>query len=258
MLAMCVRVLLPLVAAAGAVSALEGDFEDLRLQLGICDGYTKEDTRAATLNGVADPGGNGRQSLSPITGVDFEPGAHLGQEIDGGFGLTFGMDLVLRGPGGTLDRTTDTGVVSGSGSGDVLQRDHLTIHAIEFGARFDAGVYQVLGPVRIELTPFLGVGAARMHFSQSRIYDNDPTNLLAGNDATASWSQTAPYWEYGCSVGAYLQPSLRWLLVGISGGFLATDTLVAGVQQHGAVFPAGNVHLTSLGWDLMGSVVWAF
>jgi hypothetical protein len=249
--------LVPWFGAAAMAGALEADFTDVRFEVGECEGYTSDKVIGSQLNGAPDPVNNGKLSLSPYQGIDFEPGAHVGEEIDGGFGLTFGMDMVLRTPGADYYSTTDTGVASGSGSGDVQEVNHMRIRSIMFGAKFDFGVYQVIGPIRIELTPFLGAGSVRARFQQFRVYDNDPTNLLSGNDANASWSQNAAYWEYGATVGIFANMPGNWLLLGVNGGYLASHTSMS-VIQHGPVFDQAQNRLSQAGWFAMGALVFSF
>ncbi len=250
------RVLLPLLGTVGVAGALEADFDDLRLSLGECEGYTTDSVVGSAHNGAADPTNDGHRHLRQRSGVDAEAGCHLGAEMDGGFGLTFGMDFVFRTPGADYDSSVDTGVASGSGVGDIVQHDHLRIRTMQFGAKFSAGVFQVFGPLRLELTPTLGVGSVHGRFQQSRVFDNDPTGLLAAGGSNASWGENAPYFDYGLTAGLYLE-TVRWLLVGIDAGYLGSRTHFT-IEQHGPVFDQSQNRLIQSGWVATGSLLWSF
>jgi hypothetical protein len=227
----CALTLLAIVGTAGGAFGMEEEFSEFRLGLGITSGFDHEKDTHSTLSGAPDPGSDRSHELTGKIGFDAQPAIWMGSVIDDGWSIVSGAGISLRTPGGTYATVTDTGTANGAGTGDVLLNYRERVNAVMFGFRFSGGLAWTGGPLRIEVTPFAGVGATRAHFQESMVYTNDPNNLLTPNDSNASYTNNGAYFEYGLATSAFLELSSA-LRVGGTLGWQGSRSVVH-VDQHG-------------------------
>lgn len=234
-----------LVALAAAAGALEADFQELRMSAGMASGFSSGEIRRSELFGALDATYDGKVEYRQDPGLDFQLGPHLGEEFGDGVGLSFGADFVCRLPGGEGTRTVDTG-------GGTSRTDHFRVRGLMFGAEFEAGVYWVAGPVRIEVSPFLGAGYLRARFDQRTVH-------VGGGvpDQDVDYHDSGAYFSYGASVGVFVE-TVDWLLLGANGGYLASRGTVRTDQKPGGEIASAEHVLDQNGWFLGGVAIWAF
>jgi hypothetical protein len=245
------------IAGAAEGGFAEDDFSQVRIGLGVVSGYHSDQVEQSYLNGGRDPANDYTRHLSGRIGIDFEPSLALGHAVDDTWGLVFTAGPVLRTPGATYSSDTDTGVANGApGGGDVIRTDRMRVDTMLFGAKFAVGPFWKFGKMRLELTPFLGGGAAWGRFLFSRVYSNDPNGLFAAQDSNAHFTERGRYLEYGVTTGLYWKIN-PWVELGFTGGYQAATTQIA-VDQHGPVFDQAEHHFHQSGVVLNGTAIWSF
>jgi hypothetical protein len=237
----CVPPLLALglgLCCQNGASALESEFSEFRLGLGIVTGFDKEKITGSTLAGSPDTANDRQHELTAKVGFDAQPGLWMGSTVGDDVAIVFGAAMVVRTPSGSYAESRDTGTANGAGTGNVLLNYRERVNAVMFGAKLSGGVGWIVGPARIEVTPFAGVGAIRAHFQESLVHTNDPNNLLTPTDSNASFTNNGGYFEYGLSSGVYFAMPHGLLLGGTAGWQNARA--VVHVTQHGPFMDAAD------------------
>src|SRR4051812_7394577 len=91
----CVLPLLALGLATGA-SAMESEFSEFRLALGLVSGFDHERVTRSSLNGARDPANDRQHSINGRIGFDAQPGLWMGSTVGDDLAIVFGAAMVLR------------------------------------------------------------------------------------------------------------------------------------------------------------------
>jgi hypothetical protein len=222
---------LPLLALACNAGAMTEEFSEVRLGLGMVTGFEKLKVERSSQGGVADPTNDGERDLSAKAGFDAQPGLWLGSIVSDGVCLVFGLSAPIRAPGADLNGTHDTGTANGAGTGNVQLQESERIRTVVYGARLSAGMGWLLGPTRLEVTPFLGAGAISMRTEESRTFTNNPNALPQFVDWSSDYMNRGSYFEYGVS-GALSVEVVKGLVLGGSAGWQAIRAKIH-IDEHG-------------------------
>ncbi len=242
--------------ASAPLSAMVADsFGDLRLSVGIAPGFSEDKIDDSRFNGVKDPSHDVKISQTQRPGIDIEPGVYLAGPLGEGYGLVFGPSFVFRQVGSKFSASSDTGTDNGAGTGNVLANDQGTISARMTGAKFAVGPYWSIGILRLELTPYVGVGSISAKYEENRSYANNPNALFATQTGSATYREHGSYFQYGATIGLYLH-ALHLPLLGGMVGFDGTRSRIK-TSQHGPI-DAGTHTVKSQGLLAAASVGWDF
>src|SRR3954462_5490006 len=93
---------------APGASAMESEFSEFRLGLGIVTGFSKEKVTRSRLSGAPDPANDGEHDLTAKLGFDAQPGLWLGSTVGDDVSVVAGLAMVVRTPSGSYGTQTDT------------------------------------------------------------------------------------------------------------------------------------------------------
>jgi hypothetical protein len=192
---------LPLVAAvlslAAAIPAEEGLLHSeylggYRFGVGIAPGINKHKVQdSLDPTGAPDPAQNGETSLTAKTGLDLTAGMFFNTSLDGGLGVAIVPQVFYRDVRGR-----------GTAAGGVTVRDEMRA----WGGRLAIGPALTMGPIALEVTPFIGAGAGWMETEydvagvSSRRGSNNGFFLDYGVLGTAFWRFESNFY-LGASAG---------------------------------------------------------
>jgi hypothetical protein len=192
---------LPLVAlalsATGLASAMEGPLHSeyyggYRFGGGVAPGIDKHKAESSTTSaGAPDPAQDGETSLTAKLGSDFYGGIFFNTSLDGGLGVAILPMVFYRDTRG-----------SGTAAGGVTVRDELKA----WGGRLGIGPALTMGPVALEVTPFVGIGGAWME-----------TEYSAAGVSTRRGSGANLFIDYGISGQAFYRFESNFYLGGSVG-----------------------------------------
>jgi hypothetical protein len=222
---------LPLLALVASAGAMTEEFSEVRLGVGVVTGFEKLKVDHSSQGGVADPGNDGERKLSAKYGLDLQPGLWLGSTLSEGFCLVAGLSAPIRMPGADLSDTHDTGTPNGAGTGDVQLQESERIRTTAFGVKLSLGVGWLLGPARLEVTPFAGVGAISARVKESRTFVNNPGALPQFTDWSSDYMNRGTYLEYGLSA-SFSAEVTKGLVLGGTAGWQGMRAAIH-VDEHG-------------------------